>query len=44
MSGIYTIKHHTGPSNKNSIKHHIQESQEVSLFPAGDRLLLKYFL
>ena len=27
----------TWESNKNTIKHHTQESQEVSPFPAGDR-------
>ena len=27
---------HTWKNDKNTQKHHVQESQEVSLFPAGD--------
>ena len=40
--GIDIINYHTWPqyttweSDKNTRKHHIQESQEVSHFPAGD--------
>ena len=43
ISGFDTIKYHTcltqdttWESDKNTIKHHIQESQEVSPFSAGD--------
>ena len=32
----------TQESDKNKIKHHIQESQEVSLFPAGDHMATLY--
>ena len=46
-SGINTIQYHSPTrdtvleSDENTIKHHTQESQEVSPFPAGDHKATK---